>query len=49
MKYPGNHLIEFLIKKERGSEKIRTTFRINYSEVFKTEMEKLLGAGSIQS
>lgn len=48
LKHPGNHLVEFFVKKEQGSEKIKTTLRINYTDNFKEEVEILLGPGSVQ-
>ncbi len=48
LRHPGNHLVEFLVNKEQGSEKIRTTFRINYTESFQKEIEQLLGPGTVK-
>ncbi|MFA6228488.1 MAG: DNA polymerase III subunit alpha [Patescibacteria group bacterium] len=45
--YPGNHIIELMISNTAGKEKIRTNFRVNYSESFKQAAEKLLGPGTV--
>lgn len=48
IKHPGNYLLELVIKKSVGAtEKIRTTFRINYSEAIEQEFVGLLGEGGI--
>jgi DNA polymerase III subunit alpha len=47
LKNPGNHAIELIIKKATGSEKIMTTLRVNYSEAWHQEIEKVLGSGSV--
>jgi DNA polymerase-3 subunit alpha len=48
IKHPGNYLLELIINKSAGSaEKVRTTFRIDYSEAIVLEFVGLLGEGSM--
>ncbi|MFA5048856.1 MAG: DNA polymerase III subunit alpha [Patescibacteria group bacterium] len=47
-KYPGNHVLELLVIKEGVlSNKIKSSFRINYSLDFAREVEELLGVDKV--
>ncbi len=45
--FPGNYFLHLLVKKEAGSQKIRTSFKVNCNEAFKNEVEKIIGAGRV--
>jgi len=48
LKHQGNHLLELLVARGEAKEKIRTTFKISYSDEFRQAVERLLGEGVIE-
>ncbi|MFA5020851.1 MAG: DNA polymerase III subunit alpha [Patescibacteria group bacterium] len=48
MKHQGNHLLELLVTRSGFKEKIRTTFKINYGDEFRSAAEQLLGEGVVE-
>lgn len=48
LKHQGNNLLELIVTKDLVKEKIRTTFKINYSDDFRLSAEQLLGEGILE-
>jgi hypothetical protein len=48
LRYAGNYLLELIVTRSGERERIRTTFRVNASQEFFQEIEKLFGSGTVQ-